>query len=272
MAKPVVLGLIAGGAIFLGLPIARLRAPLPRLRVFLNAFATGILLFLLWDVLTHAFAPVDVALGRLHDGDGSFAACLGWAVLLLGTLAIGLLSLTYYNRFLASRSAAAALAEGEGGWFSMLSESHQTAFLIALGIGLHNFAEGLAVGQSAASGALGLSTVLVIGFALHNATEGFGISAPMAAAADLPPWRYLVILGVLGGGPTVLGAALGARFTSDVMSVAFLSLAAGSILYVVLQLLAVAFRQRQPVLLAWGVMAGLAAGFITDMVVTAAGS
>ena len=94
----------------------------------------------------------------------------------------------------------------------------------------------------------------------------------MAAAADLPPWRYLVILGVLGGGPTVLGAALGARFTSDVMSVAFLSLAAGSILYVVLQLLAVAFRQRQPVLLAWGVMAGLAAGFITDMVVTAAGS
>ena len=87
MAKPVVLGLIAGGAIFLGLPIARLRAPLPRLRVFLNAFATGILLFLLWDVLTHAFAPVDVALGRLHDGDGSFAACLGWAVLLLGTLA-----------------------------------------------------------------------------------------------------------------------------------------------------------------------------------------
>ena len=265
-----ILGLIAGAAIFLGLPIARLRSPLPRLRMFLSTFATGVLLFLLWDVLANAFKPVDHALGALHDGGGSLSACIGWGVLLLGMLAVGLLSLTYYNRFLASRSA--AMAEGEGGWFSMLSQSHQTAFLIALGIGLHNFAEGLAIGQSAASGAIGLSTVLVIGFALHNATEGFGISAPMAAASEAPPWRYLLLLGALAGGPTVLGAAIGARFTSDVMSVAFLSLAAGSILYVVLQLLAVGFRQRQPVLLAWGVVAGLSAGFVTDMVVTVAGN
>ena len=270
--NPVILGLIAGGAIFLGLPIARLRSPLPRLRIFLSAFATGVLLFLLWDVLASAFAPVDEALTSLHDGEGSLMACVGWALLMLGMVAFGLLSLTYYNRFLSSRSTTAATAEGEGGWFSMLSESHQTAFLIALGIGLHNFAEGLAIGQSAAIGAIGLSTVLVIGFALHNATEGFGISAPMAAASESPPWRYLLLLGTLAGGPTVLGAVIGARFTSDVTSVAFLSLAAGSILYVVLQLLAVGFRQRQPVLLAWGVMAGLAAGFVTDMVVTAAGS
>ena len=270
--NPVILGLIAGGAIFLGLPIARLRSPLPRLRPFLNAFATGVLLFLLWDVLASAFAPVDAALGDLHDGGGSLSACIGWAALLLGMLAVGLLSLTYYNRFLASRSQAAALAEGEGGWFSMLSQSHQPAFLIALGIGLHNYAAGLAIGQSAASGAIGLSTVLVVGFALHNATEGFGISAPMAAASEAPPWRYLLLLGLLAGGPTVLGAAIGAQFTSDLMSVAFLSLAAGSILYVVLQLLAVGFRQRQPVLLAWGVLGGLSAGFITDMVVTAAGT
>ena len=130
----------------------------------------------------------------------------------------------------------------------------------------------IAIGQSAASGAIGLSTVLVVGFALHNATEGFGISAPMAAASEAPPWRYLLLLGLLAGGPTVLGAAIGAQFTSDLMSVAFLSLAAGSILYVVLQLLAVGFRQRQPVLLAWGVLGGLSAGFITDMVVTAAGT
>ena len=270
-ANPLLLGLIAGGAIFLGLPIARLRAPLPRLRVVLNAFATGVLMFLLWDVLAHAFDPVDAALTRLHAGSGSLLDCAGWAALLLGMLALGLMSLTYYNRFLASRSAAAATAEAEGGWFSMLSSSHQTAFLIAVGIGLHNFAEGLAIGQSAAVGAVGLSTVLVVGFALHNATEGFGISAPMAAASEPPAWRYLAGLGILGGGPTVLGAMIGAQFTSEVMSVAFLALAAGSILYVVLQLLAVAFRQRQPVILAWGVLAGLAAGFLTDMVVTASG-
>ncbi len=74
--------------------------------------------------------------------------------------------------------------------------------MIAIGIGLHNFAEGLAIGSSAARGALQLAVLLVIGFGLHNATEGFGIVAPMAAQGRRPSWRYLLLLGLIGGGPT----------------------------------------------------------------------
>jgi ZIP family zinc transporter len=147
--------------------------------------------------------------------------------------------------------------------------------LIAVGIGLHNFAEGLAIGQSAASGEIALATLLVIGFGLHNATEGFGIVAPLAADVDAadhrPSWGFLAMLGLIGGGPTFLGAAAGHGFTSEPVSVAFLTLAAGSILYVVIQLITVAAKARRADLFAYGLLLGLLAGFATDAIVTAAG-
>ena len=108
---------------------------------------------------------------------------------------------------------------------------------IATGIGLHNFSEGLAIGQSAASDEISLAIVLVIGFALHNATEGFGICAPLSGDAELPSWAFLALLGLIGGGPTFVGTALGQAWVSEALSVAFLALAAGSILYVVIELL-----------------------------------
>src|SRR5260370_21270753 len=114
------------------------------------------------------------------------------------------------------------------------------SMMIAIGIGLHNFAEGLAVGSSAARGALQLAVLLVIGFGLHNATEGFGIVAPMAAEGRGRSWRYLLVLGLIGGGPTLLGTLVGQRVVNDTLSIGFLTLAAGSILYVVIELLAVA--------------------------------
>ena len=139
-------------------------------------------------------------------------------------------------------------------------------------IGLHNFGEGLAIGASAAAGAIGLATVLVIGFALHNATEGFGIVAPLAADGDRPSWGFLLLMGLIGGGPTFLGTAVGRQFTSAAVSVIFLTLAAGSILYVVIQLLGVAHKNGRKDLLYWGVLLGLAAGFLPDMVATAGGA
>ena len=152
------------------------------------------------------------------------------------------------------------------------SAGRRLALLISVGIGLHNFGEGLAIGGSAASGEISLATVLVIGFALHNATEGFGIVAPLAAESDRPSWRFLLLMGGIGGAPTFLGTLIGRQFTNEAMSVIFLTLAAGSILYVIVQLLGVAQRAGRPELLYWGLLVGVSAGFITDMVVTAGGA
>jgi ZIP family zinc transporter len=152
------------------------------------------------------------------------------------------------------------------------SPARQLALLIAVGIGLHNFGEGLAIGNAAGSGAISLATLLVIGFALHNATEGFGIIAPLTGEPTRPSWRYLFGLGLIGGAPTFVGTVIGRSFTSAPVSVLFLTLAAGSILYVVFQLLKVAERSGRRELLMWGVLLGLFLGFATDMVVTAAGA
>ena len=280
-SQTLLLGFIAGVTILIGLPLGRMRAPRPGLRQFLNALAVGILLFLIWDVLVHAFEPIDAALGRLHDGSGGIGPVLGYAALFFLGLTVGLMSLVYYERWLASRrkprnfgpgtmapGELAAATPGIAGW----SAARRMSLLIAVGIGLHNFGEGLAIGGSAATGEIELATVLVIGFALHNGTEGFGIVAPLAAEGDRPSWGFLLLMGLIGGGPTVVGTAVGRQFTSEAMSVIFLSLAAGSILYVVIQLLGVAHKNGRKELLYWGVLLGLVAGFITDMIVTAGGA
>ena len=84
--------------------------------------------------------------------------------------------------------------------------------VIALAIGLHNFAEGLAIGVSAKAGAIGLATVLIIGFGLHNATEGFGIVGPLGGVR--PSWSWLGRAGLIGGGPTFLGTIVGYQVNS----------------------------------------------------------
>jgi ZIP family zinc transporter len=282
LARTLLLGLLAGGTIVLGLPLGRMRAPAAGLRVLLNAGAIGVLLFVLWDVLAEAWAPLDENLAALHEGGGSVAALAGYAVLFAGGLAVGLLGLVAYETWMRRRATAAPRPYGPGAMAASevearrgfaWSPARRLALLIAVGIGLHNFAEGLAIGQSAASGRIALATVLVIGFGLHNATEGFGIVAPLAAEADerRPSWGLLGLLGLVGGGPTFVGAALGHGFTSEPVSVAFLTLAAGSILYVVVQLVGVAGKARRSDLLAVGLLLGLLAGFATDAVVTAAG-
>ena len=275
------LGFIAGATILVGLPLGRVRAPRPGTRQFLNALAIGILLFLVWDVLVHAYDPLDGALGRLHDGTSGIGPVAGYGVLFFLGLSVGLMTLVYYERWLARRGrpknfGPGAMAPGEltaartgvAGW----STARRMSLLIAVGIGLHNFGEGLAIGGSAATGAIGLATILVIGFALHNGTEGFGIVAPLAAEGDRPSWGFLLLMGLIGGGPTLVGTVVGRQFTSQAVSVIFLTLAAGSILYVVIQLLGVAHKNKRKDLLYWGVLLGLAAGFLTDMVVTAGGA
>ncbi len=288
LSKTLLLGFIAGVTILIGMPVGRLRKPIPGLRVFLNATAVGVLLFLLWDVLSAAWEPIDGALVAIHEHQGGYSPVAGYGALFAGGLAVGLLSLVAYDRYLVAQSAkvrtlgpgAMSIHERPGrvlGGVATWSAPRRLALLIAVGIGLHNFAEGLAIGQSAASNAIGLATVLVIGFALHNATEGFGIVAPLAADTDIdgttrrPTWRFLLAMAAIGGGPTFVGTWIGHGFTSQAVSLIFLTLAAGSITYVVAQLLGIAARARRPDLVAYGLLLGLLAGFGTDAVITAAG-
>jgi zinc transporter, ZIP family len=293
--KILLLGFIAGVTILIGLPLGRVRSVKPGTRQFLNALAIGILIFLVWDVLVHAFEPVDNALGKLHDGSGGAGPVIGYAALFFLGITVGLGSLVLYEGWLGSKAKAvaaggpgtpprkfgpgtmareelAATAAARPLGISTWSAARRLSLLIAVGIGLHNFGEGLAIGGSAASGEIGLATILVIGFALHNGTEGFGIVAPLAAEGDRPSWGFLLMMGLIGGGPTFVGTAVGSQFTSDAMSVIFLTLAAGSLLYVIIQLLGVAFKAGKKDLIYWGVLLGLGAGFVTDMIVTAGGA
>jgi ZIP family zinc transporter len=272
-ANIALLGAIAGFTIYLGLPIGRLRTPTPRLKAGLNAVAIGILVFLVWDVLAHAWEPVDEALGK-HEW-GSVAS--GGGTLAVG-LTIGLAGLVHYDGWMARRRTAAARPAGPGAAATtelapkIRSQAGSLALMIATGIGLHNFAEGLAIGNSAAKGELSLAVLLIIGFGLHNATEGFGIVAPLAAEGERPSWLTLLWLGLIGGGPTFLGTLVGQHLVDDTLSIAFLGLAAGSILYVVIELLAVARKTGLKTLTTWCILLGLLLGFATDAVVTAAGA
>jgi zinc transporter, ZIP family len=272
-----ILGAIAGGTIFLGLPLARVQSLSAATRAGLSALATGILIFLLWDVLSGAVEPVESALDERHWGTFAKLSALG-----LAGFAVGLMGLVYYSEWMKRKAnrrvtplvgpGAAAVDEFESrGFIEGLTPGKRLALLIAIGIGVHNFGEGLAIGQAAAAGSASLAVTLIVGFALHNATEGFGICGPMSGEGTTPSWGFLAFLGLIGGGPTFLGTVLGQAWASEAASVVFFAIAAGSILYVVQELFAVNRKHGHTVLVMWLVFAGIVLGFATDFVVSASG-
>jgi ZIP family zinc transporter len=282
-AEVVLLGGIAGMTIFLGLPVGRLSRASIGLRAWLNAVALGILVFLLWDVLGHAVEPVESALtAASSEHTAGWGRFVGLSVVFVAGLGIGLISLVAYDGWMAGRARRRSAAFGPGAMsvaerpvrtgLDFTEPARRLALLIAVGIGLHNFSEGLAIGQSAASGEISLAVLLIIGFGLHNATEGFGIVGPMAATRQRPSWALLGVLGLIGGGPTFIGTVIGRSFVNEPVYVAFLALAAGSILYVVVQLLRVALKLDRTWALYGGLLVGLLLGFATDFVVTAGGA
>lgn len=180
----------------------------------LLAVTVGLLLFLLVDA-THEGLEAGAVLPGSYQGTALFVAAAAAAYLGLESFGI----------WLRARRARARDAASPG-WV--------LALLIATGIGLHNFGEGLAIGAAFALGEAALGTLLVIGFTLHNTTEGLAIIAPIAR--ERPSIASLVRLGLIGGVPTIFGAWAGGLVYSPVLAVLFLGLGAGAIAQVVLQI------------------------------------
>jgi ZIP family zinc transporter len=272
-AQTLLLGAIAGVTIFIGLPMGRMHRLSPQVKSFFTATATGILIFLFWDVLSEAIDPVESALQAKTWG--RFA---GVASIALTGFVVGLMSLVYYDTWMKARRrkpmlgpGAASVAEFTHTHKPGLSAAQWLSVFIATGIGLHNFSEGLAIGQSAARDLTSLALVLVIGFGLHNATEGLGIVGPLSGEAEPPSWRFLGLMGLIGGAPTFVGTIIGHSWTSENLSILFFTLAAGSILYVVIELLNVCRTFSSKSLTAWGIILGVTLGFATDFILVAAG-
>lgn len=252
LSTNVLLGAIAGLTIFLGLPIARWRGASERLRGMLTLASAGVLLFLIIEVGYHAMEAVEVS----AQGGAAGAAIQQGLILVIG-FTLGLVGLAWIEERRNKRHAEGASAL-------------EVATMIAIGIGLHNFAEGLAIGQTFAGGAVALGTVLVIGFALHNATEGFGIAAPLAGR-DIG-WGRLLWLGFIGGAPTALGAAIGGVWVSPSVELLFLSLAVGSLVYVTRELFRIRFATLNAVSAMAALAVGVLLGFGTELVIGVAQS
>jgi ZIP family zinc transporter len=256
--QTVLLSAIAGLTIFLGLPVGRLRNLSTRTQALLTTGAAGVILFLIWDILAQAVEPVEASLEAATSGEASTGDFV-IDVLAFGlSLAFGLLSLVWFSNRLRARRADGLSA-------------HDIAIGTAIGLGLHNFSEGLAIGQSAATGATAFALILVVGFALHNATEGFGIAAPLTTGPQ-PTWAFLATLGVIGGAPTFLGGVIGYSFVSPLLSIVFLGLAAGALIYVFNEMMATSRKFAEPVAANVALLVGLLVAFGTDFLLVAVGA
>jgi ZIP family zinc transporter len=205
------------------------------------ALTAGLLSFLALD----AFAEALDLQARLPSG------FQGTGLILLG-VAASYLGLTFVSqRFSAQRRQAGA---------SPL-EGVALATLVAIGIGLHNLGEGLAIGSSLALGELALGTFLIVGFMVHNITEGLGIAAPIAAGERASRAR-LAALAVVAGGPAILGGWIGGFLTSDLLGVLFFALAVGAALQVVVEVGRYVARRAPGGLRSGHVIGGYLAGII----------
>ena len=187
-----------------------LRRARPEWLAAFMALTAGLLSFLGVEALSESFARQAL----LPSG-------LGGAGLVLLGVALSYLGMTFLSARLRTGGKPA------GGMV--------LAILVAIGIGVHNLGEGLAIGSSFAFGELQLGTFLIVGFMIHNITEGLGIAAPVAEGSARPTLGRLTVLALGAGGPAILGAWIGGYTTSDVLGVLFFALAAGAAFQVVME-------------------------------------
>lgn len=226
---------VALGMVFL--PALR-RAGKPLIRVLL-AVTAGLL----------AFLAVDAALEGLELADRSGGAFGGPLLVFLGA-GLSYLTLVAIDRFLHNRSAPVT-GQGAGG--------QRLALMIAVGIGLHNLGEGLAIGSAYAVGELALGAALVVGFALHNTTEGLAVVAPLARQRPSP--LRLLGLGLLAGAPAIIGAVIGAAVDNAALASLLFGVGVGAIVRVIVQL-APSLRNQAGQALDPATVGGLAAGLL----------
>jgi zinc transporter ZupT len=206
------------------------------------------------------FLAVEATLEALEAAGEGPQALGGQALVFVGA-ALAFLALTAVDAHLRSRRAGAREAGATGA---------QLALLVAVGIGLHNLGEGLAIGSAYAVGALALGAFLVVGFAIHNTTEGLAIVAPLARGR--PSAARLAGLGLVAGAPAILGAWIGAAAFHPSLAALLLGVGAGAIAQVIVQL-APTLRDREtgraldPATVA-GVVAGIAALYVTGLLVS----
>ena len=283
-AQTVVLGALAGFTIFIGLPVGRLQLLGGRTRVALAMFSVGVLAFIFVDVMSNAISIVDNALTAFKHDRGTLAYVVWLVVLLAVGFAAGSAGLAALERRMRPAGARKPPIAGGAEAVAVTGSDPESLALevdaarrralrvgltIAAAIGVHNFAEGLAIGVSARAGAISLATVLIIGFALHNATEGFGIVGPLGDVR--PSWKWLGLAGLIGGGPTFLGSIVGYAVTSDPLELAFYACAGGAILYVIGEIWNGMRRYGYRELGLLMVSAGFLVGILTDLVVTYGG-
>lgn len=220
---------------------------------FLLALTVGLLAFLLVDGASEGFESAAL-LPESFQGVVLFALAAAGAYLLLEGVCGWL------------RSRRRHAGAGQGGWV--------LAVLIAVGIGLHNFGEGLAIGSAFALGEAALGTLLIVGFTLHNTTEGLVIVSPLARETERVSVADLAKLGLIGGVPTIAGAWVGGFVYSPVWSVLFLAVGVGAIAQVIGQIVRQMTREGSTAVRMLGtgpVLAGLGAGFavmyVTGMLV-----
>ncbi|HYT18527.1 MAG TPA: ZIP family metal transporter [Thermoplasmata archaeon] len=248
------LGLIAGLVpVYIGLaPLWIFKRLSVGWRTALVSFSAGILLFLFAEV-THEGVELSAAAGSTPA-----LFVLGLGLGLLGPVAI-----THIRRRKMASQTPAPPSDTPSK--PIVSAKLFTAQMIALGIGLHNLGEGLAIGAAYAAGVFGLTNLLVIGFALHNSTEGLGISGPIASTNRGA--RDPLLLGFLAGSPTILGSMIGSLAYSPALGTLFFSAAAGALLYVIVELVKVTSTPESSKLVFVGIVIGMVLMFGTGLLV-----
>ena len=252
-----VLGLMALLGIYVGvIPVLLGMLVLPVLR---RAGPTVVQVLLALTVGLLAFLALDGGIAALQLGGRSGGAFGGPALVVLGA-GLAFLALTLVDRILRGRRQRAKARGAQG---------LQLSLMVSVGIGLHNLGEGLAIGSAYAVGELALGAFLVVGFALHNTTEGIAIVAPLAdgRASRL----QLAGLGLLAGGPAVVGTMVGAVVINAELSALLIGVGVGAITQVIVQI-APALRARSGQLLHPASIGGISAGvlimYFTGLLVT----